>query len=179
GVVGVRVWTGVDTAQRTGERIETRVRQVARNLTEETNYPLAENVLAQMKRLSGADYLVVPRDGLPVSTLETTPDELPPAGDDWRTLQLQETVHAGSKSYLCSGIRLSRPPRSGETLYILYPETLWRDELYEALQPILVLGGACGLASLALAVVLGQRLARRVREVERRTRLIATGDFGP
>src|SRR5262245_42141489 len=179
GVAGVSVWSGIDTAQRTRERLETRVRQVARNLAEETNYPLADNVLAQMKRLSGADYLVVPRDGPVVSTLETTFTELPPADDDWRTLRLGRTVYAGGKAYLCSGIRMSRPPRSGETLYILYPEALWRDELYEALRPILILGGACGLASLGLAVVLGQRLSRRVREVERRTRLIAAGEFGP
>jgi signal transduction histidine kinase len=179
GVAGVSVWSGIDTARRARSRLEKRVQEVAQNLVEETNYALSDNVLAQMKRLSGADFLVVPRDGAPVSTLNATPDDLPTAGDNWRTLRLERTVRAGGKVYLCSGIHLSRPPRSGETLYILYPEALWRDELREALEPILIVGGACGLASLGLAIVLGQRLARRVREVERRTRLIAGGDFGP
>src|SRR5207253_9546235 len=50
---------------------------------------------------------------------------------------------------------------------------------WDALQPVLVLGGLFGLASLALAFGLGQRLSRRVRELERRTRLIAAGDFSP
>ena len=44
---------------------------------------------------------------------------------------------------------------------------------------MLVLGGSFGLASVALAIGLGQRLSRRVRELERRTRQIAAGDFSP
>src|SRR5439155_2062727 len=63
--------------------------------------------------------------------------------------------------------------------YIFYPETLWRGALWDAVWPSLVLGGSVGLASLGLAVGLGQRLSRRLRELERRTRLIASGDFSP
>src|SRR5439155_6716105 len=63
--------------------------------------------------------------------------------------------------------------------YILYPETLWRDALWEAVWPVLVMGGSFGLGSLLLAVALGQGLSRRIRELERRTRLIAAGDFSP
>jgi signal transduction histidine kinase len=64
-------------------------------------------------------------------------------------------------------------------LYVLYPEALWRDVLWEAIWPSLAVGGSVGLASVALAVGLGQRLSRRVRELERRTRQIAAGDFSP
>ncbi len=163
------------------EQIETRVRNVAHNLSEETSYPLAENVLVQMKRLSGADYLLMPPSGAPVSTLAALPEETPPAeavSDDWQKLRLGPPVRAGGQTYLCSGIRL-RPPRTGETLYILYPETLWRDARWDALKPVLVLGGSFGLAAVILAFGLGQRLSRRVRELERRTRLIAAGDFSP
>jgi signal transduction histidine kinase len=182
GVIGVSVWMALDTAERARRQIETRVRHVAQNLVLETSYPLAENVLVQMKRLSGADYLLVPPDGLPVSTLPTLPEALPATeaiGDDWQKLRLGPPVRAGGQTYLCSGIRLTRPPRTGETLYILYPETLWRDALWDALQPVIVLGASFGLASLALSFGLGQRLSRRVRELERRTRLIAAGDFSP
>ena len=69
GVVGVSVWMALDTVERARRQIETRVRNVAHNLSEATSYPLARNVLAQMKRLSGADYLLVPAEGTPESTL--------------------------------------------------------------------------------------------------------------
>jgi signal transduction histidine kinase len=182
GVVGVSVWMAWDTAERARGQIETRVRNVAHNLSQETNYALTKNILMQMKRLSGADYLLLQPDGTRVSTLTTLPEQPPPAeavSEDWQKLRLGPPLRAGDQTYLSSGIRLTRPPRTGETLYILYPETLWRDALWEALRPVLVLGGLFGLGSVALAVGLGQRLSRRVRELERRTRLIAAGDFSP
>src|SRR5262245_60060197 len=178
GISGLSVWMAWSSAERARTRIETRVRDVARNSCEESTYPLAENVLAQMKRLSGADFLLVPTEGPPVSTLGAVPDELPPPETvvtDWQKLRLGPPVRVGGRTYLCGGVRLVRPPRSGETLYILYPETLWRDALWEAVWPVLVLGVSFGLGSLLLAVALGQGLSRRLRELERRTRLIAAG----
>ena len=70
-------------------------------------------------------------------------------------------------------------PNADMTLYILYPETLWRGALWEAILPSLVLGGFVGLASIALALVLGWRLSQRIRDLVCRTRLIAAGDFSP
>src|SRR5262249_31905151 len=63
--------------------------------------------------------------------------------------------------------------------YVLYPERLWRDALWGAVWPFVLLGGTLGPVVAALAVGLGRRLARRLRELERRTRLIAGGDFSP
>ena len=183
GVSGVSVWMAFDSADRARNKIETRVRDAAQNVIEKTNYPLTADVLAQMKRIAGPDYdyLVTLPTGTPVSTLSELPQELPPPDsltDDWKTLRLGPLIQAGGQTYLCGGIRL-RPPRTGETLYILYPETRWRTALWEALQPVFVLGGSFGVAAAALALVLGQRMSRRLRELERRTRLIAAGDFSP
>jgi signal transduction histidine kinase len=182
GAAGISAWTAHASAQHAREQIEARVRQVARNLSEETSYPLAENVLAQMKRLSGADYVLVPREGEPLTTLESLPEDLPAAsavGDDWQKLELGPPLSVGENRYLCSGIRLTRPPRSGGTLYILYPESLLRDAQWQAVWPVLTLGGFVGVAAAVLALGVGQRLSRRVRDLERRTRLIADGDFSP
>jgi len=154
---------------------------VAHNLIEESNYRLTDNVLQQMKRLSGADFYLIRPEGAPLTTLEQSPGALPPAAlvhDDWQTLHLGPSVSVAGKTYLCHGIRL-RPPRNGETLYILYPESLYRDALWEAVGPVVFLGGGVGLAAMVLALGLGQNLSRRLRELERRTRLIAAGDFSP
>lgn len=181
GVAGVGWWQAGTAAANARQAIETRVRNVALTLSDGSSYPLSETVLRQMKHLSGADYLLVLRDGTRYTTLDAMPDDPPPVGvaDDWQTLQLGPPVTLGPGRYLCSGIRLSRPPRHGEVLYILYPESLLADAQREAIQPVLVLGGFTGLAALALALGLGQRLGRRVDELGRQTRRIAAGDFSP
>jgi signal transduction histidine kinase len=83
------------------------------------------------------------------------------------------------KWFRCSRVHLTRPPRQGDTLYILYPDSQWREARWEAMWPVLALGGLTGLASVGLAAVLGRGLSRRVADLEWRTRQIAAGDFSP
>lgn len=175
GVVAISAWTAWASADRSRRQIEEHVRNVARTLGE-TSFPLTANVLEQMKGLSGAEYLVIEKNGHRLATLPVAPVDLPPPGE-WQTLRLGRRAVTGDKAYLCSGVRLQQRP--GSTLYLLYPETRWRDALWEAIYPSLLLGIFGGAASVALAVGVAQRLSRRVRELERRTRLIAAGDFSP
>jgi signal transduction histidine kinase len=185
GVAGISTWTALASADRARRQIETQVRSVAHTLSD-SPFPLSESVLHRMKLLSGADFLLLTPAGGPTATLPTTGVELPPAEnvvEHWETLGLGPRVVAQGRAYLGSGVRL--PPRpgaglpDGATLYILYPEDLWRSALWEAVRPSLVLGGFAGLASLVLAVAAGGHFSRRIRELERRTRLIAAGDFSP
>jgi signal transduction histidine kinase len=185
GVIGVSTWTALASAERARRQIEARVRHVAETLSEAGNIPVTnERVLKWMKGLSEADYLLITGDGKRITTLPTDNPELPPVGvvvKDWEELRLGSRVAVGERAYLGSGVRL--PPRAdlpeGGTLYILYPEELWRSALWEAIRPSLFLGVFAGVASLVLAVAVGERLSRRVRDLERRTRQIAEGDFSP
>ena len=182
GVVGICSWTAAASADRAWQQIETQVRNVARTFCE-FHFPLNENVLDQVRGLSGAEYLLVTADGRQMTTLSETAGLVPPpaaAADSWQSLHLGQRLTIGGHAYLCSAVRLQRP--SAETqgiLYILYPEALWRDARWDAIRPSLLLGGFVGLASLALAAGMAQRLSRRIRELGRRTRLIAAGDFSP
>jgi signal transduction histidine kinase len=183
GVVAISTWTAVASADRARHQLETQLRGIARTLAT-SSIPLQTNVLEQMKGLTGAEYVLVGSSGRRTGdTLEGTPIDLPPAAavvDDWQTLRLGPPVTVGGRTYLCSGVRLRQPSDgSVATLYILYPEALWRDALWEAVKPSLVVGGFVGLASVLLAVGVGRRLSRRIRELGRRTRLIAAGDFSP
>jgi signal transduction histidine kinase len=99
--------------------------------------------------------------------------------DDWRQLRIGPPLVVEGRTYLCSGLRLHGEANAGDTLFILYPEALWRGARWEAVQPILLLGGAVGLASVGLAVGLGRDLSRRAHELRRRTGWIAAGDFSP
>jgi len=185
GVIGISTWTALASADRARGLIETRVRKVVRFLSESGHVPLTnKKVLEQMKELSEADYLLIAGDGSRTTTLPTGDAELPPVEavvEDWETLRLGPRVTAAGHTFLGSGVRLE--PHAdipeGGTLYILYPEELWRSALWEAVRPSLILGGFAGLASLVLAFALGEHFSRRVRQLERRTRQIAGGDFSP
>ncbi|MBY0229017.1 MAG: HAMP domain-containing histidine kinase, partial [Gemmataceae bacterium] len=61
----------------------------------------------------------------------------------------------------------------------LYPESLWREARWEAMLPSLFLGGMVGIVAVGLAVLQGRALARRVGELDTRTRRIAGGDLAP
>jgi signal transduction histidine kinase len=182
GVAGISTWTAVLSARRARRQIEARVRDTAQYLIEEKrSFRLTAYILQQVKRFSGADYVLLPAAGEPMTTLGDGPVAMPAGlevADDWHALRLGAPVRVAGRTYLSSGIRL-RAPNEGDILYILYPESLWRDALWEAVWPSLVLGGALGLASVGLTVGLGQRVSRRIGELERRTRLIAAGDFSP
>jgi signal transduction histidine kinase len=182
GVVGISTWTAVASADRAWQQLETQLRSIANTLSEPT-FPLNQSVLNQVKGLSGAEYLLIAGDGERTATFDDSGLDLPPAetvAANWQSLRLGPRVTVGGQRYLCSGFRLlQRPEKTPATLYIFYPEALWRDALWGAIQPSLVLGGFAGLASVLLAVGVSQRLGRRIQQLERRTRLIAAGDFGP
>jgi signal transduction histidine kinase len=179
GVVGVSAWTADAAAERARRRVEGRVREIARNL-EQANYPLTPEILEQIKRYSGAEFVLIRGSGERLATFGAADSFVPPGGADGDpgALALGPRVGVGDKDYLCSGLRLLRR-RQGETIYILYPEAELHEAVWEARRPVLVLGGSTALASLALAGVLGVSLSRRLGELERRTRRIAAGDFSP
>jgi signal transduction histidine kinase len=181
GVVGISTWTAVGSANRAQEQIETQVRGIARTVNQAPFPHDNQAILKLMRGLSGAEYLVDdPRLGV-ISTFENPPKpaDLPEATADAETLRLGPRVTVEGKTYLCNGVRVRRPSGLSFTLYIFYPESLLHDALWEAVRPSLLLGAFGGLASLVLAVGVAQRLSRRIQELERRTRLIAAGDFSP
>ncbi|MCS6849899.1 MAG: HAMP domain-containing histidine kinase [Gemmataceae bacterium] len=178
GIVGISSWTAWASASHARRQLEHQVRQVARTLSD-AHFPLTARVLEQMKGLSGAEFLLIGTDGSRLATLTPEVTDLPAAEPvtDWQQLDLGPAVTVGGQVYLCGGVVL-RPP-AGQTLYILYPEALWRDAWWEAVRPALVVGSVASVASLGLALGMTRRLARRLRELDRQTRRIAAGDFSP
>jgi len=182
GIAGISGWTASASANRAWQQIETQVRNVARTLCE-GSYPLKERVLEDAKGLSGADYLLVGRDGRHTTTLAVMPSVLPAAdavAGGWEDLHLGQRLPVSGQDYFCCGVHLAPPRTEAEgTLYILYPQALWRDALWDAIRPSLMLGGLVGLAAVASAFGVAHRLSKRLRELGRRTRQIASGDFSP
>jgi signal transduction histidine kinase len=175
GLMGVCTWTALDSAKLARRRIAEQIDGVAQTMSE-ANFPLTEHILEMMQGLSGADYLVIEADGRRIATFSGEPDHLPQPGATKDPLG--DRVHVGGRTFFCRGVLLKRQiPVS--TLYILYPESLLDEAIRDAVRPSLVLGASAGLAALIFTVIVGQRLVRRTRELERRTRQIAAGDFSP
>jgi signal transduction histidine kinase len=179
------VWTATTSANRARQRIENRVRDSGRSL-ETSWYPIdADSVLPVIQRYSGMEYYVVRKSGRPISTFDrSTTILLPPenaVSEHADELRLGPRVVVNNKAYRCSGLRLANNeynPGIG-VVYILYPDDELQSAVWEAIWPVLLFGGALSFGLVGLVIVVSQRLSRRLLDLERRTRLIAEGNFSP
>jgi signal transduction histidine kinase len=182
GVAGVSAWAALAAADRAERHIAAQVRDVAHTLAD-ASWPLTSRILSQMKGLSGAEYLLVRGDGGRESTLpaaDAVPVSALAAASEVTADGLGPPVEVAGEVYRCG--RLTLPPthpNAGGTVYILYPEATRREALWDAVRPPLVLGVGGALLAATVGLAVGHRLVRRIRELERRTRLIAAGDFSP
>jgi signal transduction histidine kinase len=187
GDAAATAWAAQIAARNAERRLAEQQWAIARTLTESrSTFPLNKAVLEQVKGFSGAEFLFVPA-GVgarePVSTFrdaQPTPPDVPRAEPAADGFQLGPAVSVGGTEYRCLRVafREQDPVRRGD-LYIFYPESLRQSAERDAVRPLLVLGGSGGLVAVALMLVYGSRLVRRVRDLDARTRLIAAGDFRP
>lgn len=171
-------WAAWAAARRAEARIVDQLHAVADTLTEPPTFSLSRRVLEQMRGLSGAEFLLIHADGTQVGTFSVhLPD--PPTGTPTDSA-LGAPARVGTEEYRWLRVPLRPPhPNEGGTLYIFYPESERRTAARVAAIPFLLLGGVGGLAAGAVAVTVGGRAVRRVRELEQRARAIAAGDFRP
>ena len=183
GLVGASTWSAWSSGQRARQQIERQIDDIARTVQAHP-FPLNTQILHLMKGLSGAEFLLCDAQGLPIrdeedkmiATLSEVPDVLP-SPSEAPTQHFDKPVRLGKKNYLCGGLPLQKRARPGAILYILYPESLWQEAVWQALRPALFVGIFGSILSVLLSVLLAQRLTKRFQELERRTRLIAAGDF--
>jgi signal transduction histidine kinase len=179
-------WWAADHAARTAEhRLAEQQAAVARTLIGGgPTFPITEPVLNSMKGLSGADFLFIHPNRPNLYTrpgpVPDAPENVPALGDEGEEQQLGPPVVLEGIEY--RALRLPFPerhPAQGGSLYILYPESERATAVQDAVRPTLALGVVGGLAAVALTLVIGTGLVRRIRDLDRHTRLIAAGDFRP
>jgi signal transduction histidine kinase len=185
GVVGMSTWTAWSSAQRARRQIETQMQAIAETEAK-VSIPLNAQTLSLMKGLSSADFLVcddarqplVDDQGRAMTTLPAVPADLP-APAEQTDGDLGAPVVVAGTAYFVRGVSLQHGAPLARYLYVFYPEALWRDALWQALRPALFLGMLGALAAAGLALAVTQRVTRRIEQMEKRTRLIAAGDFSP
>ena len=185
GLVGASTWSAWSSGQRARRQIEKQIDDIAETV-HAVPVPLDNRTLRLMKKLSGAEFLLCDENRQPIrdddneliATLMEVPAVLP-SPSEHPMQHFDKPVKVGKGYYLCGGLPLGQGPRPGAILYILYPESLWQEAVWEALRPALLLGIVGSVISVFLSVLLTQRLTARIQEMGRRTRLIAEGDFSP
>lgn len=178
---GVCAWTAKSAADSAQLRVTRQIDGVVRVL-ETASFPLNSQVLLQMKNLSGGDFLLEEPTGTVSGTLEGPVRPSSTGVNSWFgiTRPWGDRVEVQGRRYFRKSVILTPPsPQSGARLSILYPERLWEEAVWQAVQPTLILGFAGGTSALILMLLGTQGVIRRLRELERRTRQIAEGDFRP
>jgi signal transduction histidine kinase len=179
GLVGVCTWTALDSARAAERRVAGQMNRII-HMMGEAGFALSPHVLEQMKELSGAEFLLIDASGQRTATFRGSVGELPAIGPAGTEPSLGQRIDVDGRRYLCRGVLLRPPnPNPGARLYILYPESLRDEAVWQAVRPTLILGASAGIAAVALTVLSAGGVVRRLRELERRTRQVAAGDFNP
>lgn len=170
-------------ARQTRQRIEQQLQGVVTVLSE-TNFPLTDNVLKQMRDLSGAEFVVTGASGTTHATsfsqgsVRLLADDAPPKGSD-TSLGMPLEVHG--RSYLHRVTRL--PARAGSPdarwLHVLFPELEYRRTWREAFLPPLVVGALAMVAVAVVASLLAARISRAAARLGGEVSRMAQGDFTP
>jgi len=180
-VSSVGAWLAGRRAQ---QQIETQLREIGRTLAA-ASFPLTDNVLRQMRGLSGAEFVVVHRGGaVAASSLAETPvPQLPPpepAAVD-AGLALRRRVQIAGVPYLHSQLDLSRPYRGRDSgvLHVLYPESRYRQAWRDAVLPSAVTGLLALVVVVVLSGMVAARVTRPLHRLSGQVDGIARGDFTP
>jgi signal transduction histidine kinase len=180
-VCAIALTTAEVAARRSGRQIIERLDGVL-GVLGRSNFPYTPGTLAQMRGLSGAEFVAYSADGRPLATslpaAVGTPPGLPtlPEASRLDGLGREPAVRMGGVRYFA--VLLDGPgPPGVEALLVLYPETSWRQARREAATPPLLLGGAALAMMVAASGWVARRISRRLGRLERRVARIAAGDF--
>ena len=178
GVVAASLWSARVAARRAEERVANQLRNISATLTN-ARFPLTAPIIEQMKQLSGAEFLLVFPDGRRISTFARDFPGEPTEDDEDDSLSLGPAVTINEQEYRARRLIL-RPPhdQAGTNVYVFYPESLLNEVIADAERPSF-LGLLFGLLAVALTYLIASRLAGRIRQLQKRTRGIAGGDFSP
>lgn len=177
GALLMSAWTAMDSAARARARVVSDMDHIAETVAQVT-FPRNPQTLKLMKGLSGAEFLLTddkghpfPDDvGQPLTTLRKLPASLPAPRDSRG--DMGERVEVDGEAYYCRTTRLQHG-----LLYLFLPESIVREAVWGAIRPALVVGLIGSGVSILLAFLVTQGIARRVLDLQRRTRQIADGDF--
>jgi signal transduction histidine kinase len=178
-VGGVGAWLAGRAAQ---ARIESQIAGVTRILAD-SNFPLTDTVLHQMKALSGADMVLVDDAGEPISSSGAIEQLLPllraPAASSEHRFSLADQLWTRGNGFFHTKVRIAGRPAAagGGTLHILYSEDEYRRARQRAMYPSLGFVAVALPVLVLLAATTASRISQRVSCLQGQVDRIAEGDF--
>lgn len=183
-VAAMAAFQGVSAARRSQARIEQQLAGVARTL-QETNFPLTQPVLEQMKGLSGAEFVLETPLGASFATLDLSKNQQPlprsTVFDAAHPLKLQTLIELGGRDYFHMPLVLGGRRGVGEqpVLHILYSQDDYRRARWEAVAPSAALGAVAVAAAVFCGIWIARNVCRGVSRIGEHVERIAAGDFRP
>jgi signal transduction histidine kinase len=167
------------TARHARLRIERELADAASTVAD-AEFPMTDAVLKKMHGLSGAQFVVVDRDGdVSASSapresfggLDRLPSRLPPV--------LAQPVSLAGSRYFHMSLEMRQPISSGRhaTLHILYPEESYRQAWRDAVYPPLIVGSIATVLVIAVGLGIASRVTRPLRKLQIQAGEIAEGHF--
>lgn len=182
-IAGASITSAVLAARRTEAQLAAQLDGLAATLREAT-FPLSENVLRQMRGLSGAEFFVTAADGRTLAgtvepperfSVQFTRDSLATGAERF---DVERTLSMNGQTYFYLWTQ-TRPTSDGgrPTLHILYPEARWRETRFAAFVPPLVIGGAALAVVSVVSLVISRRLSGPIGQLREQVSHIAAGDY--
>lgn len=183
-LIGVSAFNAYLAASRAKQQIEQQLNEITRTL-DQSNFPLTDAVLRQMRGLSGAEFVLVTDSGevsassTDRSVLDRLPREL--AATRQSDVGLRQRILLGGITYFHTAKQLGRhgSNTSSGVLHILYPEVGFRAAWTDAVYPPLAIGLAAVVLVIFSAMAIASRLSHPMTRLQSQVERIAQGDFEP
>ncbi len=175
-IVGLSVVQAYLAAESATQQIRRRLRDVMATLTE-SNFPLTEGVLRQMKGLAGADFVLADGQGkVQVGTRSMRATALDPKAiaGDW---SFASPIMLDGRAFLHATASVQRGAGGEAVLHVLYPEDAYRDARRRALQPPLLIGALALLVVAGLGATIANRVTRPLRRLKDQVERVSQGTF--
>jgi len=180
-LIGVSVLNAYLAAGWAKRQIEQQLGEITHTL-EQSNFPLTDSVLRQMRGLSGAEFVLVDDSGnvLASSTDRSGLDGLPPDALGQSDIVLRQRITLGGTAYFHTAERFARRSANAlGVLHILYPEEGYRQAWTGAVYPPLAIGLAAVVLVVLSAIAVAARVSRPMTQLQTQVERIAQGDFDP
>jgi signal transduction histidine kinase len=171
-----------------GRRAQSQIRSQLRDIGQTlagASFPLTDNVLRQMRGLSGAEFVVVDQGGKVTASsqdpaaLVVFPSPSSAPHDD--PFALRNRISMKGELYLHAQLDLPRSAlrRAAAVLHVLYPEAWYRRAWREAVLPPALAGFAAFVLVVVVSSVLAARVTRPLHRLSEQADRIACGEFVP
>ena len=176
----VSVLNAYFSVRRTQQQIEHDLHHVVRTL-QESNFPLTEGILKQLRGLAGAEFVVIGSNSqlLAASTYDPAFEVLSQRPLDETGSTLTNPIALGEQKYFVRSVALRETEhrRGGHTLHVLYPEASYQQAWREAVVPPLLVSGASLIVAIGLSMGIALRVTGPLNRLKGQVEQIAGGEY--